>query len=257
MSINDKLKKHYEQALPIPDKVLVKKENDTYVIKSWADVIGIDTPLTLIGKWNASTNTPDITGATTGEFWIVTTAGDYELDGITSWNKNDWAVKTKLGWAKVDNQDSVKEVNGFDGYVVLEAKHIPYDNEDTVLESTNVQDAIDEFVGITEQSLIELDENKVDEAPADGNKYARQDEGWSQIVGLKQEVTIETGDWDSDNQYSISKLNGFDDYLISYAIGFADKFAEMEIKVVAEDDSTITIECESPDDITILVKGVY
>lgn len=100
-------------------------------------------------------------------------------------------------------------------------------------------------------------EKKVNEAPTDGNKYARQDQAWTQIAGPKQEVSIATGDWNGDNQYSINKLSGFEDYLISYAVGFADKFAEMEIKVVAEDASIIIIECVSPDNITILVKGVY
>jgi len=61
----------------------------------------VDTPLLPEGEWNASTNTPDISSATTGQFWIVTTAGtQFTID----WAVNDWAVKTATGWAKVDNQ---------------------------------------------------------------------------------------------------------------------------------------------------------
>ena len=407
MSINDKLKKHYEQALPIPDKVLVKKENGTYAIKSWADVIGIDTPLTLIGKWNASTNTPDITGATTGEFWIVTTAGEFELDGITGWKVNDWAVKTKLGWAKVDNQDSVKEVNGMDGYVTLEAIHIPYDPEESELEAENVQEAIDEIVETTKQSFLAFDielnkkveqddidtsittHNTDEEAHTDirgliGSKLEQEDidgllkdvsytsatgeltftrEDDSEIViNLPLDLLVESGsydsetqeivlvlanedeirilvddlvdeyyadditiekyvdtedddkrkfrltteykekvddsvdqdavdasitahntdeeahedirlelggkfipafevpittvDWDGDNEFTFNKVNGLDSYFISYAIGFAEKFADMNIIVVAETATTITVKCDSPDDITLIVKGV-
>lgn len=74
-------------------------------------------PLIPQGNWNASTNTPDITGTTTaGFFWIVSVAGSTDLGGITDWAVNDWAVRTATGWAKVDNtQDlsthSVTELN--------------------------------------------------------------------------------------------------------------------------------------------------
>lgn len=56
------------------------------------------------GNWDASTNTPDITGTTaTGYYWIVSVDGSTSLDGITDWKVNDWAVKTATGWAKIDN----------------------------------------------------------------------------------------------------------------------------------------------------------
>jgi hypothetical protein len=56
------------------------------------------------GNWDASTNTPDITGITaTGYYWIVSVDGSTSLDGITDWKVNDWAVKTATGWAKIDN----------------------------------------------------------------------------------------------------------------------------------------------------------
>lgn len=56
------------------------------------------------GNWNASTNTPDITGTTTtGYYWIVSADGSTSLGGITDWKTNDWAIKTATGWAKIDN----------------------------------------------------------------------------------------------------------------------------------------------------------
>ncbi|MHA1972963.1 MAG: hypothetical protein ACTSW1_08220 [Candidatus Hodarchaeales archaeon] len=64
------------------------------------------------GNWNASTNTPDITGTTeTGYFWIVSVAGNTDLGGITDWEVNDWAVKTSTGWAKVDNTDTLVDAD--------------------------------------------------------------------------------------------------------------------------------------------------
>lgn len=56
----------------------------------------------LQGSWDASLNSPNISGTTTVGFsWIVTVAGTTNLGGISSWAVNDQAVKTSSGWAKV------------------------------------------------------------------------------------------------------------------------------------------------------------
>ena len=61
------------------------------------------------GTWNASTNTPTLTSGsgTTGHFYIVSTDGSTNLDGITDWKVGDWAVFVEQGasdqWEKVDN----------------------------------------------------------------------------------------------------------------------------------------------------------
>lgn len=58
--------------------------------------------LTPAGNWNANTNSPDITGETvTGKYWVVSVAGATDLDGITTWEVNDWAVKTSTGWMRI------------------------------------------------------------------------------------------------------------------------------------------------------------
>jgi len=72
------------------------------------------------GNWNANINDPDIaTGASTGQFWIVSLAGSTDVGGITDWELNDWAVKTETGWAKIDNSDKVISVAGRVGVVTL------------------------------------------------------------------------------------------------------------------------------------------
>ena len=61
------------------------------------------------GTWNAATNTPTLTSGsgTTGHFYIVSTDGSTNLDGITDWKVGDWAVFVEQGasdqWEKVDN----------------------------------------------------------------------------------------------------------------------------------------------------------
>lgn len=78
------------------------------------------------GSWDANTNTPELPGlASTGQFWIVSADGNTDIGGITDWKVNDWAVKTVLGWAKVDNTDKVFEVNGQTGIVNIGIPEIP------------------------------------------------------------------------------------------------------------------------------------
>lgn len=73
--------------------------------KSYVDTV-VAAAIKLQGDWNASTNSPDITGTTTtGYAWRVSVAGTTNLGGIASWDVGDLAVKTGTGWMKVANQD--------------------------------------------------------------------------------------------------------------------------------------------------------
>ena len=72
----------------------------------------IDTAVTGVlkydGVWNANTNTPTLTGGsgTVGEYYIVSVAGNTNLDGITDWKVGDWAVfsdQVTDAWQKIDN----------------------------------------------------------------------------------------------------------------------------------------------------------
>jgi hypothetical protein len=73
------------------------------------------------GTWNASTNTPTLTSSvgTKGYYYVVSTAGSTNLNGITSWNIGDWAIYNGTAWEKIDNTDAVTSVNGYTGTVVL------------------------------------------------------------------------------------------------------------------------------------------
>ena len=74
------------------------------------------------GTWNADTNTPTLANGTgtTGHFYIVSTEGSTNLDGITDWKVGDWAVFVEQGatdaWEKVDNS-SVLDGSGTGGTV--------------------------------------------------------------------------------------------------------------------------------------------
>ena len=73
------------------------------------------------GTWDASTNTPTLTSSvgTKGYYYVVSVAGNTNLNGITDWLVGDWAVYNGTVWQKVDNTETVTSVNGQVGAVVL------------------------------------------------------------------------------------------------------------------------------------------
>lgn len=65
------------------------------------------------GTWNAATNVPVLTSGlgTAGDYYIVSTDGTTNLDGITDWYALDWAVFNGATWQKVDNTETPEIVN--------------------------------------------------------------------------------------------------------------------------------------------------
>ena len=78
------------------------------------------------GVWNASTNVPTLTSSvgTNGYYYVVSVAGSTNLNGITDWQVNDWAVFNGTAWQKIDNTDGVVSVNGQNGVVVLTSNDV-------------------------------------------------------------------------------------------------------------------------------------
>ena len=66
--------------------------------------------LTPQGEWNANTNTPTLISSVgvEGNFYIVSVAGTTNLDGISDWAVNDWAVFLNGVWNKSSNEDDHK-----------------------------------------------------------------------------------------------------------------------------------------------------
>jgi hypothetical protein len=78
------------------------------------------------GSWNASTNIPTLASGTgtQGYFYVVSVSGSTNLDGITDWGVNDWAVFNGTAWQKIDNSETVVSVNGQTGAVTLTTTNI-------------------------------------------------------------------------------------------------------------------------------------
>ena len=60
------------------------------------------------GLWNASANSPTLTSSvgTQGYYYVVSVAGTTNLNGITDWAVNDWAVFNGSIWQKIDNSET-------------------------------------------------------------------------------------------------------------------------------------------------------
>jgi hypothetical protein len=77
-------------------------------------IANIPSGLSFEGNWNANTDSPDLSGLSpdNGQFWIVSVAGNTDLDGITDWEVGDWAIYVSTGagtdgWQKVDNSSTL------------------------------------------------------------------------------------------------------------------------------------------------------
>ena len=71
------------------------------------------------GGWNANTNFPALVSSvgTNGFYYVVTTAGTTNLNGITDWQIGDWAIFNGAFWEKIDQTNLVTSVNGQTGAV--------------------------------------------------------------------------------------------------------------------------------------------
>lgn len=71
------------------------------------------------GGWNANTNFPALVSSvgTNGFYYVVTTAGTTNLNGITDWQIGDWAIFNGAVWQKIDQTNLVTSVNGQTGVV--------------------------------------------------------------------------------------------------------------------------------------------
>lgn len=87
-------------------------------VLSWASVAG---GLSYQGTWNASTNTPTLASGvgTNGYYYIVSTAGSTNLDGITDWQIGDWLLFNGTTWQKIDQTDLITSITSTDASVTV------------------------------------------------------------------------------------------------------------------------------------------
>ena len=84
---------------------------------SWSDI----TTLVYEGTWNASTNTPTLASSvgSNGHYYVVSTSGSTNLNGVTDWVTGDWVIFNGSTWQKIDQTNLVSSVAGRTGAVTL------------------------------------------------------------------------------------------------------------------------------------------
>lgn len=89
------------------------------------------------GTWNASTNTPTIVPSTgsNGDFYLVSTAGSTNIDGISSWSVGDQIRFDGSVWQKIPNSQAVSSVAGKTGAVTLVAADVGLGNVSNVAQA--------------------------------------------------------------------------------------------------------------------------
>ena len=102
------------------------------------------------GAWDASTNTPTIPTATSGNkgfYYKVNVSGTTTINGISSWSIGDLIVSNGSVWEKIQTQNAVNSVAGKTGDVVLSKSDVGLSNVDNTSDlnkpiSTAVQTAL-------------------------------------------------------------------------------------------------------------------
>jgi hypothetical protein len=109
------------------------------------------------GTWNASTNTPILTSSvgTKGDYYVVSTTGSTNLNGITTWTQGDWAIFNGSAWEKVDNTDLVTSVAGRTGAITLTTADVSGLGTIATQASSNVSITGGSITGITDLALAD------------------------------------------------------------------------------------------------------
>ena len=65
------------------------------------------------GTWNANTNSPTLTSSvgTAGYYYVVSTAGNTTLNGVSGWNVGDWVIFQNGVWQKLPGSTSESFTN--------------------------------------------------------------------------------------------------------------------------------------------------
>lgn len=155
------------------------------------------------GTWNASTNTPTLTSSTgtKGYYYVVSVAGNTNLDGITDWLVGDWAVFNGTVWQKVDNTETVTSVNGQTGAVVLTTTNIAegtnqYFTQSRARQSLSAGTGIsyDNTTGVITNTSPSLGGDVVGPASATDNAITRFDSTTGKLIQNSVVTVSDTGD---------------------------------------------------------------
>jgi hypothetical protein len=172
------------------------------------------------GTWDASTNTPTLTSSvgTKGYYYVVSVAGNTNLNGITDWLVGDWAVYNGTVWQKVDNTETVTSVNGQTGAVVLTTTNIAEGTNEyfttakarlSVSAGTGI--SYDNLTGVITNSSPSLGGDVVGPASATDNAIARFDTTTGKLIQNSLVIIDDSGNVTGVNTLTATNLTVNDD----------------------------------------------
>ncbi len=94
-------------------KPLAGQQDYVLTASGWVALSSLGT-LIYQGTWNASTNTPTLTSSvgTAGYYYVVSVAGNTDLNGVTTWTVGDWALFNGSVWQKIEGGSTVDITGG-------------------------------------------------------------------------------------------------------------------------------------------------
>lgn len=122
-------------------------------IRNFIDNVATVGGITVVGFWDAATNTPDLSALTLsqGQAYQVSVAGSTNLNGETNWQAKDlvvWSDTLAGNYFKIDNTDDVISVNGQTGAVTLNSTDLNHTQavptDWTVADGSSVGEHLDE-----------------------------------------------------------------------------------------------------------------
>jgi hypothetical protein len=89
--------------------------------------------LSFQGTWDALNNVPLIQSGigVLGQYYVVSVAGNTNIDGTSDWDVGDWIIFNGTAWQKIDNSDQVTSVNGLQGAVSIGLNSVLGENNTT------------------------------------------------------------------------------------------------------------------------------
>ena len=92
---------------------LAGQQNYVLTANGWVALSSLGT-LVFQGTWDASTNTPTLVSSVgvQGYYYVVSVAGNTNLNGITTWTVGDWAIFSGSVWQKIEGGSTVDITGG-------------------------------------------------------------------------------------------------------------------------------------------------
>lgn len=174
------LRNHKPDAGTTPGNIVVIDANGLPTEDSLTSLASILGGINIQGAWNATTNVPDLTlpGAkVAGHGYIVTVAGNTNLDGITDWQIKDiaWFDGIALVWRKIDNTQDIHALGGAlhspDSHANLNSKVTDRDLVADATKLDGIESGATKSTFAEQTNIYDVSDTKGNDLSGDGSSF--------------------------------------------------------------------------------------